>query len=335
MLKGRRNWDSGRSKGKGGKGDYSTPYGLGLDTDGRLPYGYGYDNIEEAPYGYEYGPDGYLRPRCPPGFVYPDLLDVLEEVEFPDRPGLDDGEATDEPGPEPATTAPGPEPATTAPAPEPATTAPAPEPATTAPAPEPATPAPEPATPAPSAAAGSTPAPSAAGATTAPSAATASETTTAPSGPTDSTTGPTSAMDPQKVIVEDSFLDYGFFQGTTVREPTQEEIDGIIIETNRFFTDVFSAAYGADFVSFSADNSVMSFMGEGDTYPVRIDFDAAVTFAEGATPATRDEIFTAMQNSDLNVYIQMYAWEAAPVMASLFYDTQRVKYDARISSTGT
>lgn len=154
----------------------------------------------------------------------------------------------------------------------------------------------------------------------------------------DATAAPSPAgmeEDSLRVVVEDSFLEYGFFDGVTARQPTQEEIDGVIEQTNLFFTMVFADQYGADFVSFAAENNVATFSSATDTYPVNIDFDAALQFAEGTNPIpTRDEIFTAMQNSDLNDYIQSYVWEATPAMSGLFYDTQRVRYDARISSTG-
>lgn len=249
---------------------------------------------------YEYGPDGFLRPRCPPGYLY---YDQLPEVEGPARPGLGDGDVSPRPSApsEPATdgpASPGPTAAT------PATDGPATNP--------PATPGPTAGPPA------TTPGPTAAdpGATPAPS----------PAG---------NEGDALRVVVEDSFLEYGFFDGVTPREPTQEEIDGVVEQTNIFYNMVFSDQYGADFVSFTAENNVATFGDAADTYPVTIDFDAAVQFADGVAPVpTRDEIFTAMQNADLNDYIQSYVWESTPVMTSLFYDTQRVRYDARISSVG-
>jgi len=137
------------------------------------------------------------------------------------------------------------------------------------------------------------------------------------------------------VTVENSFLEYGFFAGVTPREPTDEELAGLYEETNRFFTEVFEAEYGDDFVGFEAADNVATFLGVNAEYPVNIDFNAVATFAEGVAPLpTRDEIFTVMQNSDLNDYIQSFVWEADPPMSGLFYDTQRVRYDARISSTG-
>ena len=234
-------------------------------------------------------------------------------MEGPTRPGLGpsgDGEGT----PMPPSVAPGPDgPATDGPATDgPATDGPATDgPATDGPATDgPATPE------------------------TTPPAATPDPTPAEP----DATAAPSPAgmeMDNLRVIVEDSFLEYGFFDGVTARDPTQEEIDGVVEQTNLFFTMVFADQYGDDFVSFVAEGNVASFGSDADTYPVNIDFDAAVQFAEGTNPVpTRDEVFTAMQNSDLNDYIQSYVWEATPAMSGLFYDTQRVRYDARISSVG-
>jgi hypothetical protein len=112
-------------------------------------------------------------------------------------------------------------------------------------------------------------------------------------------------------------------------------LDGLLVQTNLFFTMVFENLYGSDFVSFSADDNVVTFGSAADNYPVRIDFDAVVEFAPGVPTPSRDEAFTAMQSSDLNAYIQQYVWESEPVMQSLFYDTQRVRYDAQVVSMGT
>jgi hypothetical protein len=356
-LKGSKSKSGGKGsggKGSGGKGSGGKGFGgkgYGYDDD---VYGRGDSHGNGFGYGYEYGPDGCLRPRCPPGYVY---YDQLPDADRPNRPGLlDDDEEdtlfpsdgpTTTPGtptapatpatPGPATASPAtPGPATASPVtPGPATVAPAPAPATTAPTASPTTAGPV-ATPATDAPAGT---PTVAPAAT-PTAAPAATPTVAPAAtptvaPASTTGGPTSAgsaaeEESGRVVVEDSFLEYGFFEEFEVREPTQEELDGLYEQTNRFFTDVFRAMFGDDFVAFTAENNVYSFLGADAEYPVNIDFSAVTEFAEGVEPPTVDEVFTIMQNADLNSFISDYVWMTTPPMSGMFFETQRVRYDARV-----
>ena len=133
---------------------------------------------------------------------------------------------------------------------------------------------------------------------------------------------------PTNRIVE-ARLGYGFFADTTVRQPTTEEINGLVTETNRFYTDVLRAAFPNSFVRFSMTNIDETF-NNGMSLPVLLDFDASVTFStNSAESPTSAEIFDAMDDANLQDYIQMYVWESEPQGTSLFFDTQRTSFGAR------
>ena len=85
-----------------------------------------------------------------------------------------------------------------------------------------------------------------------------------------------------------------------------------------------------DFLGFTQDNIVVTFDANRE-FPVAIDFDAQVEF-EGtdATTPTAEEVFAAMETVDLQVYIQSYVWNSEPRGTSLFFDTQRTAYGARV-----
>lgn len=129
----------------------------------------------------------------------------------------------------------------------------------------------------------------------------------------------------------ESRLAYGFFAGTNVRQPTQAEIDGLLVETNRFFSDYLPTVYPGVFSTFSSDNTDVTFDANAN-FPVNLDFDANVVFqGTDASAPTAGEVFASMQAADLQNYIQNYVWNSEPRGTSLFFDTQRSEYGARVN----
>ena len=123
-------------------------------------------------------------------------------------------------------------------------------------------------------------------------------------------------------------LGYGFFAGTTVRAPTTGEINGLVTQTNLFYSDILRARYPGTFVSFEMTNIEETFDSTANL-PVILDFDASVVFStnSAATPTSND-IFDVMDDANLQDYIQMYVWESEPEGTSLFFDTQRTSFGA-------
>ena len=60
-------------------------------------------------------------------------------------------------------------------------------------------------------------------------------------------------------IVSGAKFDYGFFGGTTIREPTDEEVAGLVAQTERFYTDLFLAQYRGAFSCVSLGNVLTTF----------------------------------------------------------------------------
>ena len=92
--------------------------------------------------------------------------------------------------------------------------------------------------------------------------------------------------------------------------PDPAEVASLIQQTNAFFSQVFAAQY-PEFSSFNAADFQVTVDPSNANYPIRIDFDAQVDFTEGTPPPTRDEVFTVMQNSDLNSYISDFVWNVS------------------------
>jgi len=123
--------------------------------------------------------------------------------------------------------------------------------------------------------------------------------TVTPGAPTVSpgeTGGPPTPPGTERRIVE-STLEYGFFAGTQVRQPTEEEYNGLMAETTRFYTDVMKAAYPnlESFVAFRVDDE---FRPANTDLPIFVDFDAYAFFQEGTTIPTEEEVFATLQAAD-------------------------------------
>ena len=99
----------------------------------------------------------------------------------------------------------------------------------------------------------------------------------------------------ERVFVE-SLLGFGFFDPIT-RAPTQEEIDGLLVETTRFYTEALRAAYpnlNSFEATFVATNTDLT-MQAADQTPVIVDFDANAFFDEGTTIPSAAEVFEVLE----------------------------------------
>ena len=155
-----------------------------------------------------------------------------------------------------------------------------------------------------------------------------------------------------RVLVE-SILEYGFFPEVTLREPTEEEYNGLMVETTNFYTQALRAAF-PNLQSFEAVRVADEFRPTNTDRPVQVDFDAISTFTEGTTIPTAAEVFEVMEDLDYmsksvstcnqNLaqfalaqktfflhadYITSFVWTAQPT-DGIFSDTQRAAYAARV-----
>jgi len=110
----------------------------------------------------------------------------------------------------------------------------------------------------------------------------ASATTDLPTASPPTTSAPTSAppTTASPTVIVEATLEFGFFAGTDLRAPTQEELDGLLDQTTQFFEERIVAAYPAlvsleiIFVSVTTDLS-------NTIYPVLIDFDTNAVIPDG------------------------------------------------------
>ena len=119
--------------------------------------------------------------------------------------------------------------------------------------------------------------------------------TLAPSNPGD-TIAPTRAVVDGQVLVE-SILEYGFFPEVTLREPTEEEYNGLMAVTTDFYTQALRAAF-PNLQSFEAVRVADEFRPTNTDRPVQVDFDAFTTFTPGTTVPTSAEVFEVMEDLD-------------------------------------
>ncbi|CAB9513377.1 expressed unknown protein [Seminavis robusta] len=159
---------------------------------------------------------------------------------------------------------------------------------------------------------------------------------TAPDGPTVAP-APTPVPAPiaippgtERILVE-SRLEFGFFDGVTAREPTQEEIDGLMVQTTAFYDQLLRAQF-PNLDSFEAVFVPPAEFNAGNNLPVLINFDANAFFQTGTTVPSAAEVFAVLEGANYQDYITMYVWNSEPVGAgNIFFETQEVAYNARVS----
>ncbi|CAB9496024.1 expressed unknown protein [Seminavis robusta] len=158
--------------------------------------------------------------------------------------------------------------------------------------------------------------------------------------PAPTTTAPTAPPEITRRMVG-ARLGYGFFSGTTIREPSSEEYAGLFEVTEDFYDQVLSSVYPDLFVPGSVvlsnvvtifDCTMPAVLPEQTLpcpSPVIVDFDLLVSFgaSEDNTPSA-DSIFQVMEEADYRDYVQNYVWNAEP-SGTIFSATQRARFSER------
>ena len=132
------------------------------------------------------------------------------------------------------------------------------------------------------------------------------------------------------VLVE-SNLQYRFFDdemAVPLRMPLQEEIDGLILQTNRFYLDSLRQNY-TNLVDVQLDVLEWTYE-ENRTFPVFIDFDANVFFLDDTTIPPAADLLRVMQvGQDYEIYIMDYVWMSEPA-DSIFREVNEVLFKASV-----
>jgi len=93
-------------------------------------------------------------------------------------------------------------------------------------------------------------------------------------------------------------LDYGFFAGTTVRDPTDQEVEDLLAQTADCYLAALQPLFPSlvDIQSMSLVDSETSLSG-GEELPVRITFEITFRFSSLSpnSDPTKEEVVAAMQ----------------------------------------
>ncbi|CAB9524284.1 expressed unknown protein [Seminavis robusta] len=132
-----------------------------------------------------------------------------------------------------------------------------------------------------------------------------------------------------EVVVEGT-LEFGLFDGATIRPPTGPEIGSLMDQTSLFYTELLSGA-DEEFPSYASieDEFVGFRFEETADLPYQIDADVTAKFRSEdriTLPSTLDA-FDFMQAANYQDYIQNYVWNTTP-QGGIFFDTQRSSFNA-------
>jgi hypothetical protein len=120
-------------------------------------------------------------------------------------------------------------------------------------------------------------------------------------------------------------MSFGFFPGTEVRAPSENEINGLMDEVSRFFSTVFQDAFDDAFIRFEAQEYGTLF-DEESALPVVLNFLAKGYFTSESAAPSATEIFNLMDGADFQDFIRNYAWQLEPFGTTLFFETLRVLF---------
>jgi hypothetical protein len=109
---------------------------------------------------------------------------------------------------------------------------------------------------------------------------------------------------------------------TLGRIPVSAEVDGIVEQVDIFYTEILSNAF-PDFESFTPRVTSTNSNIAGSFTITMLAYTGDVTFKEGATLPTQEEVATAIQGADLNLFRLNYVVNASP-QGTLFVNTVMV-----------
>jgi hypothetical protein len=120
-------------------------------------------------------------------------------------------------------------------------------------------------------------------------------------------------------------MSFGFFAGTDVREPSENEINSLMDEAIRFFGAIFQDAFDDAFIRFEAQE-YDTFFDEESALPVVVNFQAKGYFTSELAAPSAIEMFNLMDGADFQDFIRNYAWQMEPFGTTLFFATLRVVF---------
>ena len=97
---------------------------------------------------------------------------------------------------------------------------------------------------------------------------------------------------PNQVTVS-SRLDYKFFAGTMLREPTDGEYTGLQVESSRFYTDTLRQSF-SNLNTAIAVRTGGGFVPGNTNFPVIVNFNLIAFFNDGTTLPSQAQIIAAM-----------------------------------------
>ena len=123
-------------------------------------------------------------------------------------------------------------------------------------------------------------------------------------------------------------MSFGFLPDAELRQPTEVEVDGLIEQTNSFYSKVLTEEFDT-FVRLGITATGGDFIAEAQ-FPVTISLDIHAFFTMPHLKNSTSDLLSAadimdvIQNVKLADFIQDYVWESEPFSVSLFYETRHV-----------
>lgn len=146
---------------------------------------------------------------------------------------------------------------------------------------------------------------------------------------------PTSVRGTTVIRVIDAIISYAPLFNRRIGPPTQDEYDGVIAQTDRFYSDIMSTFFSSTFRSVAItlelpifDATQVPTSSTDIKYPNTILIQLSYTFTDktdrGFLPDA-ETVLAVMDDANYQAYVQSYVWASLPE-TSLFRGTNQVSY---------
>lgn len=124
-------------------------------------------------------------------------------------------------------------------------------------------------------------------------------------------------------IIEGFILKLGFFNGTELRPPSDEDLEGLYDQTRLFYKQTCEEAFN-NFDAITISSRTYQFDATSE-FPVLLNFSMNLYFQPGSEPPTKEVIESAFAidtgTADYEAYITKYIWESPPKRTNFFVGT--------------
>lgn len=112
--------------------------------------------------------------------------------------------------------------------------------------------------------------------------------------------------------------------------PTEQDVKGLICQTNKYFEDRLRQELVDEDVNSHATNIDWDYV-PGDKLPARVNFTAFTTYKDG-TLVPGKLVYDILKVIDVETYVRNYAWNSEPYETNIFWDIRDIEFSGEVNA---